>query len=186
MPSPLLRAHRRNLAALTVLAERDLGLLFRQFRTADEARDGLLEALPTLVELYGSAAATLAADWYDDLREQAEVKGRFRAIPAVLPDRGRTDALARWGVSPLFQAEPDMAAAETLVGGGLQRVVANADRETVTASSVADPQARGWQRVGAGGCDFCRMLLGRGAVYSEASADFESHDHCRCSAVPAF
>jgi hypothetical protein len=30
------------------------------------------------------------------------------------------------------------------------------------------------------------MLIGRGAVYSEAGADFASHDHCNCSAVPAF
>jgi hypothetical protein len=30
------------------------------------------------------------------------------------------------------------------------------------------------------------MLIGRGAVYSEATADFAAHDHCKCSAVPAF
>jgi hypothetical protein len=30
------------------------------------------------------------------------------------------------------------------------------------------------------------MLLGRGAVYTEASADFEAHDHCNCGAAPAW
>jgi hypothetical protein len=30
------------------------------------------------------------------------------------------------------------------------------------------------------------MLIGRGAVYSEATADFQSHDHCNCQAEPAW
>jgi hypothetical protein len=30
------------------------------------------------------------------------------------------------------------------------------------------------------------MLIARGAVYTEVTADFASHDHCNCSAVPAF
>ena len=55
-----------------------------------------------------------------------------------------------------------------------------------TVSSTTDPKARGWQRVGVGECDFCSMLIGRGAVYSEATADFLSHDHCHCYAEPAF
>jgi hypothetical protein len=68
----------------------------------------------------------------------------------------------------------------------MQRRIANVSRYTVAESSVADPGATGWQRVGAGSCAFCRMLIGRGAVYTEAGADFASHDHCNCSAVPAF
>jgi hypothetical protein len=35
-------------------------------------------------------------------------------------------------------------------------------------------------------CSFCRMLAGRGAVYHEGTASFESHDHCACSAEPVF
>lgn len=185
MPT-LTAAHRRDLAELTGLAQNDLSLIWATFNTATAARDGLIKLLPRLVAIYGSAAATLGADWYDEMRAAAVVKGRFRAIPVELPDDGRTDALARWGVSPLFKAEPDFTSALTLVSGGLQRIVSNADRESVTRSSVADPKARGWQRVGAGECDFCDMLIGRGAVYSEATADFESHDHCKCSAEPVF
>jgi len=186
MPT-LTAAHRRDLAELTGLAQNDLSLIWREFNTATAARDGLIELLPRLVAIYGSAAATLGADWYDEMRDAAAVKGRFRAIPAELPDQGRTDALARWGVSPLFSATPDYASALTLVSGGLERIVFNADRQSVTGSSVADPRARGWQRVGAGAsCDFCSMLLDRGAVYSEATADFLTHDHCNCGAEPVF
>src|SRR5450756_974958 len=53
-----------------------------------------------------------------------------------------------------------------------------------SAPSVADRRARGWARAGTGRCDFCAMLIGRGAVYTEATANFETHDHCGCVAVP--
>ena len=187
MPSlALSKKHERDLAELTGLAHRDVALIWREFNTAVAARDGLREVLPRLVAIYGSAAATLGADWYDELRDAATVKGRFRAIPADLPGDDRTDALARWAVSPLFKAEPDFDSALTLVSGGLQRIIADADRGSITGSSLADPHAAGWQRLGGGGCAFCAMLVERGAVYSEATADFASHDHCRCTAVPIF
>lgn len=180
------RRHRRDLNELVRLSENDLRLLFREFTTADMARDGLLDTLPRFAATYGSAAATLGADWYDDLRDASDARGRFSAIPADLPDRGRTDALARWGVEPLYAAEPDFNTTLTKVAGGLQRIIANADRQSVMGSSVQDRSARGWERVGAGECDFCQLLIGRGAVYTEATADFESHDHCGCIALPAF
>ena len=185
MPT-LTAAHRRDLAELTGLAQNDLSLIWAKFNTATAARDGLLEVLPQLVAIYGSAAATLGADWYDEMRDAAAVKGRFRAIPAELPDVGRTDALARWGVTPLFQAEPDYATALVKVAGGMQRIISDADRQSVMGSAWADPSADGWQRTGAGECSFCAMLIDRGAVYTEATADFGSHDHCKCGCEIAF
>lgn len=173
-------------AALATLAERDLAAVWRVVETADEAQAALTEVLPVVAERYGTAAAALAADWYDDTRQALEVRGRFTAIPVELGDLG-TDALAGWGVGPLYAADPDWASAQTLVAGGLQRRIANAARQTITVSSVKDPHARGWKRVGVGSsCGFCRMLLSRGGVYTEASADFTSHDHCNCGAAPAF
>lgn len=184
--TPEVRAHRRDLSDLVKLAERDLRVAFRSFDTPSAARDGLAEILPRLTAVYGDAAVSLAADWYDDLRDAAEARGRFAPILARLPDRGRTDALAGWAVGPLYQAEPDWATALVKAFGGLQRIIANADRETIAASSVADRNARGWARAGAGECQFCQMLIARGAVYTEATADFASHDRCGCVAVPAF
>jgi hypothetical protein len=176
---------RSGVATLSGRANRDLAGLWRQVATAVEARDALADVLPALVDKYGAASASLAAAWYDDLRDKRGVRGAFTAIPADLGAAG-ADALAGWGVGPLFAAEPDWESAKTLVAGGLQRRIANYARLTVTGSSVADPAARGWQRTGTGSCDFCSMLLGRGAVYTEASADFPAHDHCNCGAEPAW
>jgi len=155
--------------------------------SAEAVRDALAATLPELVALYGSAAVALGADWYDELREGAGVDGRFRAIPAVLPDRGRTDSLAGWGVGPLFQAEPDIPTAQAKVAGGLQRIIADAHRDTVIASLTADPQAAGWRRQTVGEtCEFCTLIAGRGAVYSAKTAQFASHDDCDCVAVPVW
>lgn len=182
---PTTQALRSGVASLATLANNDLRDLWASVDTPISARDALRDVLPGLAETYGLAAGTLAANWYDDLRDEHAVRGRFTAIVADLGDLGG-DALAGWGVSSLFKADPDWDAAKTQIAGGLQRRIANVSRYTVAGSSVEDPSARGWRRVGAGECAFCAMLIGRGSVYTEASASFDSHDHCHCAAEPAW
>lgn len=168
---------RSQIRGLTRLAQADLDGLLR--RSVSES--SLTASLGPLVATYGAAAATVAADWYDDFRNTEGAVGRFRAIPADIPDSGEK-ALVGWA----FSEASDEAAFKVLIAGGVQRRIVNFSRLTVMGSSLEDPQARGWERVGVGECDFCQVLIGRGAVYSEATADFESHDHCHCAAVPAF
>lgn len=172
---------RRDLATLSGLAAGDLDVIWRKVTTAELAAGALFDVLPPLVATYGAAAATVAADWYDLRREQADVPKRFSAIPADIADPG-TNALVGWASA----TATDLTSFQTLIDGGLQRRILTFSRQTVMGSSVADPSAVGWRRVGLGECDFCAMLLGRGAVYSESSADFPAHDHCRCGAEPEF
>lgn len=182
------RLHRAELTGLAGMALGDLTVGMRDVPLDDAHafRDALASLLADLAGAFAGASASLGADWYDELRSQAEVRGRFSAIVADLPDVGRTDALAGWAVEPMFGAEPDAPAALSRAEGGLQRIIFDADRATVARSSIADPRASGWQRTGSGECPFCEMLIARGAVYSEATANFSSHDHCKCVAVPAF
>lgn len=174
---------RDDTAGLVRLADRDLARLWRLVAAGAAADEALRDLLPAIVTEYGSLGATLAAEWYDQQREKVDAKGRFTALPVQADDRG-TQALVGWALS----TATDDASLKTLILGGVQRRVADHVRLTVMGSSVADPAAHGWQRVGNGGCTngFCDMLIGRGAVYSEASADFAAHDHCQCSAVPAW
>lgn len=174
---------------LTGLAADDLSLIWAKFNMGDATgvRDGLIEVLPELVSVYGSAAATLGAEFYDDQRAAAKVGGRFSGIAADLPDMEGTAVLARWAVSPLFGAAPDSASALSYASGGLQKIVADVDRRSVVVSSIADRKSTGWQRVASGGaCGFCKGLAGRGTVYSQSSADFSSHNSCLCVAVAAW
>jgi hypothetical protein len=178
-------AHRRDLGDLTRLAQNDLRILLTPITDAELARDALLVALPQLVNLYGSAAATLAADWYDDLRDaEAGRARRFRSVTAELPDPERTEILARYAVGPLFQAEPDMPTAISLAAGGLQRIIADADRQTISRSSIADPAAKGWEWSSSGGCPFCTEH--DGTFYNDPDSELRSHDYCSCLAVPGF
>lgn len=179
--------HRGDRDGLIALALRDVGALFRRFDSADAMREAARDLLPALYVLYGSAAATLSANWYDEVRESDGVRGRFQAIPAELKEDPGIDELIGWALAPLARPTHDRAAAQSLIEGGFQRRIADVSRATLMDSSLADPQATGWQRVAAGGgCGFCRMLADRGTVYSESTVAFGSHDHCRCSVVPAW
>lgn len=175
---------RSDVATLTDAAATELSSVWRGVETAAAVEAALRDVLPALVAEYGSATALVAADWYDDLRASAGVRGRFRAIPAAVAETG-TQALVGWALAEV-KDPTNVSAFRSLIEGGTQRRIANFSRLTVTGSSIEDPQARGWQRTGAGDCDFCALLIGRGAVYTEASADFPSHDHCQCGSEPAW
>lgn len=180
---------RQAVADLTVLASRELWSVWSQVRDLppEQVRDALMDVLPLLGDEYGFAAATVAADYYETARERAGARGRFRPIVPAGPDRARWEALARWGVDPLFHEYPNPAAALERVEGGLGRTVADQHRGTIVESSVNDPAAQGWMRVGSGDtCDFCRMLIDRGGVYTQRGAIFKSHDHCNCVAAPSW
>lgn len=180
---------RQAVADLTDLCRGDLRDLWRSLDglPADQVRDALMDVLPALGGEYGDAAATLAADYFEAAREAAGASGSFSAVLDEPPNGARWRALARWGVDPLFAEVPDHQAALARVAGGLQRSVADQHRLTIVKSSIADPQAKGWRRVGVGEtCGFCRMLLDRGHVYTEATATFRSHDHCNCVASPSW
>ncbi|HET8586245.1 MAG TPA: hypothetical protein VFM74_00065 [Candidatus Limnocylindria bacterium] len=174
---------RSETARVVSLAERDLARLWQLIAAGAAADEALHDLLPEIVREYGALGGALAAEWYDQQREKAVVRGRFVAVPIEPADRG-AHALVGWALD----TATDDATLKTLILGGVQRRVADHVRHTVMDSSVADPAARGWQRVGNGGCTngFCDMLIARGAVYSEATADFAAHDHCQCSAVPAW
>lgn len=169
----------RDIDNLTTLASADLSALFQQVQNAAEARQALNDILPALVETYGLAAGALAAEWYDDARSKAGVGGGFRALPGPAPST-ETRALTNWALD----TATDLTTARSLVVGGVQRRVANVARGTIMRSTAADRKAVGWMRVGAGACAFCRMLIARGAVYTEATAFFGAHDNCNCQAAP--
>lgn len=80
-----------------------------------------------------------------------------------------------------------IASAQYRVEGGLQKRLVNAANLTVTHSAAEDPQARGWMRkTRPNACGFCLLVASRGGVYTKASSTFACHEHCFCTAVPAW
>lgn len=180
---------RQEVIDLSAASESEIAAIFRSMTaaTAEEIRDRFMAELPGIGSTYELAAGSLAADWYDDLRDAAEVAGRFEAIVAPLAEDAQWESLVGWAVGPLFQAVPDHESARTFLSGGTQRIMANAHRSTIIESSLADRKAAGWARYGNGDtCPFCRTLIGRGAVYTDSTAKFGAHDHCKCVAGPSF
>jgi len=131
----------------------------------------MAEVLEEVAEKYGPAAGAIAADFYDELREDAKASGRFAPAVAALPEAERFKSLAGWGAGPLFGAEPDSALALSRMSGGLSRIVQNVGRDTITDAVVSDPAGPTYARhASANACAFCAMLATRGPVYAPGNA----------------
>lgn len=190
MASQLLLAEQRlTLDAINRLAIRDLNDVWSQLDIGDArvATDELLSVVPTLTTVYGEMAATLSADIYDEVRAEAGVRGRFTAAPANPVPTSQAEALVRWGVSPIWSASPNPTAALDRLSGGLTRLALRPAGDTVVNAVKDDPADPRYARTTHGGaCHFCLMLAARGAKYHGDAPYFESHDHCRCSAVQVY
>lgn len=180
---------RQAVALLTSRATGDLDGLWPRLHEMDpeKLKGVLLEVLPAIFDGYGPAAASLAADWFEDLRADAGVKGRSAAVLAKEPVEAQWRNLIGRSVGGLFAPAPRYDDVLTSLSGGLQRAVANQHRLTVVDSTQADPHSKGWRRIGVGeNCRFCNMLIDRGAVYHGDTVTFRAHDHCNCVAAPTW
>ena len=92
------------------------------------------DVLPALIETYGTAAASVSADWYDEARDLLEAA---RSVPRH-PGRGDRHGRRRprWlGRLAALPGRAGLAPHRTLVKGGIQLRIANASRVTVTGSA---------------------------------------------------
>lgn len=167
--------YRRTIETLAQAAIRDLAGLLAAIASDDPAvvRRALVEYLPDLITPYMGTAGESAATWYEDERRITGVRGYARTVEAPAND-GRWLSIARWGVRPL--AGQSDSTVLSLVGGGVQRLIAASGRDTVDVNARADAgrgniAATAWARVARpGACAFCAMLAGRGAVYRSAES----------------
>ncbi|MDN6565927.1 MAG: hypothetical protein L0K65_02605 [Actinomyces sp.] len=171
------------------LARRDLEAFFGtlDLTRPELARDTLLEFVPVLTAQYGDLAASVAAEWFDELRAAAKVPGRFRAVGAAAVPAAQAEASVRWAASHLFTEAPSGILAP--LAGAVVKMVMEPSRNTVIDMSARDTRSVGWHRnARPTACDFCIMLAGRGGVYkSEKSASFAAHDgRCYCTASPSW
>jgi hypothetical protein len=154
----------------------------------EKARDALLAYVPRLITVYGDAASTIAADWYEQTRA-AQVAGGFRAVTVAAAGSAAVEGTVRYGAQHLFTDSPLQTL--TFLAGAVQRQTMSGARDTIASNAARDPARPRYARVptGAKTCEFCTMLASRGFVYaSQASAggatDF--HDHCDCQIVPSW
>lgn len=155
----------------------------------------MFAALPLIVGEYAPGSASLALDWFEEIRDEASPRRPYRPTPRLnVTDDDVTAMVASLTESlrdierqinvdterMLVQLEADLEAA-------VQKQVAAGFWDTVTENTTEDPDAVGWQRFTRdGACKFCSMLADRGAVYTETSVRFAAHTTCHCVVGPSY
>lgn len=142
----------------------------------------LARLVETIVIPHADAAQAVAYEAYLADRRLAGLPDDYR--PTIRPySDAKAGSLVGWAKN-LSSSEAGLTG---LIVGGISKRINGAARELISGATVQDRSARGWQRVARGtSCRFCQMLAGRGAVYTQASSRFASHDNCGCMAVPAW
>lgn len=181
---------RRALRLVTGAAASEVGALLTSGLPPDE----LSYAVLSVVSYYSDGSSALAADFYDEQREQAAARGRFRAEP-IVPDR--TEKIRRgalWAVGA-----PTGEEASRRVLNLVTDEVGRPFQATVTGNTARDPETAGWKRITRpGACKFCLMLADKGAIYRKDTVRFAAHGtrshgggktsggECQCTAAPVF
>jgi len=139
------------------------------------------QVLAPMIDTYGVAAGSLAADWYDLNRDLLKVGGSWSGAMLQTPNVD-TGPLIGGTVKEFVTTSSILSG----IQAGMEMRVRQAAQGTLMDSVLRDPQATGWGRVASAGCcGFCAMLAGRGAVYrTRHTATFCPHLHCRCQALP--
>lgn len=153
-----------------------------------------VDAVTAVFSSRGQESRLLAQEFYDVLRIAGGVGGpKVISTPGPIPV---STFQADMKIKVLIGVKDAMSAGRTVAEamnaafvnstGRATKSVLDLGREEIIALGNTDAAVTRFSRVTSGGCKFCRMLAGRGAVYYESTADFASHDHCKCSVVPNF
>lgn len=190
MSLQLLRTFERANDGIAALVDRDLAAFVASlnFERPEAVQRAVFEFIPVLVAQYGDVAATVAADWYDELRAAEGVSGRFRApLAPLVPDEVVTDRLgyATRASGPLWAG--DVGAFASFVAMMTNEYALQPGRDTVMSAAHDDKAA--YARIPEpGACKFCLKLASRGFVYSKSSAGQSKkfHGKCRCNVLPSW
>lgn len=169
------------------LATAELNRFYRSLTVTDPAvvRDALAAFVPELAAKYGDYAATVAAEWYEQVR-RAAVGGAYNARTVAPVASTQVDGSVRWAAGKLFDGDPDGMLA--MLAGSVQRYVFQSSRGTIARNVQLDPSKPRFARVptGAKTCAWCTLLASRGFVYltrETAGVNDHYHDDCDCQAV---
>lgn len=147
-----------------------------------------VKAIEALTSHFSRVSANEAAKYYVSVRAASGVAGTLSVKHAPSPTVDQIMTSTRWATREIWKPKPDLQSVLSTVQGVVERNVLDTGRMTIINAVQSDRKAKGWAReTEPGCCSFCAMLAVRGAVYrSNDSASFESHNNCRCFAVPVF
>lgn len=190
------RTFRQGQLSLRAAVLRDVSRLWPMWDVRDvDSYQRFVDAAVTLIRSRRSDSAELAASYYRSFRDAENVPGAVEPPPAETPSAGAmTASLRATGLAATlhaFRTGRGVTQARrhglVAVSGSTGRMVLDGGRQTIANGVRQDRQAIGWTRVTDDQpCYFCAMLAGRGPVFTEETVGFRAHDHCACTAEPAF
>jgi hypothetical protein len=183
----LLTDHRTNVDNATTLAIADTisALELLKDRPVPELAWQLKQTLPAIASMYATVSEQVAVDFYEKSRQAAGITSTFDVTPANFDPLPALDSSIGYGISRTILGT-DYATFSSILAGSMQRVVSNADRQTISWNIASDPDGTMYERVpSSNGCAFCLMLA---AVAKLRTSDYFTryHDYCRCTTVPVF
>jgi hypothetical protein len=176
------------LGSIGTLTVSQLVELFNTYSATDGFTDLLRTAVPEIVGQHAQAAATVTAQWYDELKPGST----FHATPVVDLPAERMQKSIGWalhapgpktlqpapgqpagGLTAMTETQ-DPATALSRLAGSAKRMVYDAGRDTIVQNAAAEDV--GWARYAQpDACAFCRVLATRSAdslYMTEHSAQF--------------
>jgi hypothetical protein len=135
----------------------------------------LREIYAALVQKFGAISAQVALEFYEKVREQAEVEDDYMPVTFIPDNTG----LLTWDAATATQNQ--------LAGIAVQRVMQYAD-ETIYGNGAADPAKPKFAIVPhPGACGWCLMVGGWGWNYNtRTAANSQRHPNCKCTVVAEF
>ena len=190
-------AYNRAVANLSDGAQREIESRIMSWLQTDEGRSASVaecreyakSVMSGVVQVYDSAAASLAAEWYD--KRAADSGARLpAAITAATYNPESVDETARYQAKKL--ANGDLRGFAEYCGELGRNDVLRSLNETIMRNAARDrKKGMRFARVptGAETCTYCLMLASRGAVYHsrKTAGEFRHfHRRCDCKVVPGF
>lgn len=189
----LVELHRRQQLAVRARLVAQLALLWPALdaKRLDDTYLAWALAVATAVGQYRALSASVAGRFVAAVRAASGAPGELVLVEAaplvqerVLRSLGATGpASVKHAMTMGTPLERAMQTAFVKTTAAATRLALDGGRETVAASTKADPAGLGWKRAnGNADCRWCRERVGR--LLTDDT--FGAHDHCSCTAVPVF
>lgn len=180
--------HRDALTNLTAISTAEVNGVVR--RIADqpvrEFAGALRDAMPRIADQLTPLAEIVAVDYYDATRIQVGLGLETYRATTIDYDGSKTlDSGIGYSVARLVQGS-DLGSVIGILAGTLQKVITDADRETIADNSNNDPSVTKYVRVPQGdSCAFCLTMAAVAEI--QVTEDFNAyHAFCRCTTTPVY
>lgn len=183
----LLTNHRKQLDDLTAIATAEVvgAITLYGDLPLQEFAGNMRQATTSITDTLAPISSTLAVDFYDATRAQANVDTAYSATKVDYDYGTQLEKSVGYAIAQTAKGSTKEAVTG-LFAGAVQLALNNVDRFTISGNVTFDPGATRWVRVPtSGGCAFCLSMAAIPDLYLKSEYQ-KWHDNCRCVSRPLF